>query len=979
MKFDKKVLIVFLIIASLLWIVHIVTELILSQYMIEYKSIFFQIATFAILSISGLIVSFFYFKSKKEYSLKDNLIEKFKTIAENIDDIIILYDFNGKITYSNKIAENILKVDDSNAVINNINKFVHPDNIEDIMISNNSIKKDLNKIINLNLKFINSENNGDIYDVKLKKIGEKQILFIAKNITDSVNQIHQIEHMNNVLTGIKSINRLISTEKNTKQLLKKIVEELLRDKRYAKGWIILLDDDLTVKEYADANMGNKFNEFIEYIRSYGLPNHIQNAIEQRKLIVIKEESEACINCPLYHQEVFGKSMIMPLVFKDKIFGVISATIPEISIISDKEYNLFEELGNDLSFSIYSVFVENERIEAQKRYQLQFEFAMDAILLADAETGTIVDCNKACEKLFNTEKKNLIGLHQTQLHPVDGHDYKKDFEEHQGEYTEKTIDSKIITKDNQIKNVTIKASLIRFYDKLYKQGIFRDTSEKIALSNELNQIFELSLDLICTARISDAKFLKVNPAFEKYLGYSNEELINHSFFDFIHEDDIESTKAVVADQLKQGRSVFNFENRYRTKKGEYIWLEWQSNPIKEFDILYAIAHNITERKKRENELIRTKRLIELEKSYKDSILSVLPDMLFITNINGFITNYHANDDKYFILQPEAFINRSIHDVLPYHLAKLTQEKMDIVLKTDQLQIYTFKLEINNEEHSFEGRMIKFSETEVLVIVRNISELVKYQNELIKAKEKAEENDKLKSAFLANLSHEIRTPINGIMGFAQIMNEETFDPDVYKNYSDIIYSSANHLLNIINDIIDISKIESGQMQLYNIIFDLNQVLDDLLSLFNSLTVKTQKNISIELFKDVDNTFMIEADDTKIRQIFNNLLSNSLKFTEEGSIKFGYKLQDDNKLLFFVKDTGIGIPEDQHKYVFERFRQARRKDKKLYRGTGLGLSISKECVKMLNGDIWFNSEVNKGTDFYFTIEYKRISDSNSISDKK
>ncbi len=239
------------------------------------------------------------------------------------------------------------------------------------------------------------------------------------------------------------------------------------------------------------------------------------------------------------------------------------------------------------------------------------------------------------------------------------------------------------------------------------------------------------------------------------------------------------------------------------------------------------------------------------------------------------------------------------------------------------------------------------------------------ELIASKDKAEESDRLKSAFLANMSHEIRTPMNAIVGFADLLNDAEIPREKTKKYINIINSNSHQLLAIINDIIDISKIEAGQVSLTTATFDLNQTLRDLHSVFK--TTAALKNI--ELIIDnagINEIFFIETDETKLKQILTNLLSNAVKFTQSGKIEFGYSISD-RDILFFVEDTGIGISEENKTIVFERFRQVESSLSRKVGGTGLGLSISKAIVELMDGSIWLESAPNKGSKFFFTIHYK------------
>ncbi len=243
--------------------------------------------------------------------------------------------------------------------------------------------------------------------------------------------------------------------------------------------------------------------------------------------------------------------------------------------------------------------------------------------------------------------------------------------------------------------------------------------------------------------------------------------------------------------------------------------------------------------------------------------------------------------------------------------------------------------------------------------------KRTEELYVSKVKAEESDMLKSAFLANMSHEIRTPMNGIIGFTTLLKEANLSNEEKYLYIDIINKSGERLLNTINDIIDISKIDAHQMQISNQEININEVIYDLYNFFKIECDKNKVNLKLDI-NSSDIKFYI--DKTKFNSILTNLIKNAIKFTEKGEIIIGYKKETEH-YLFFIKDTGIGIPKERQEAVFNRFVQADIKDVNAFQGSGLGLSIAKAYVEMLEGEIWVESDTNKGSTFYFTIPLDKV----------
>lgn len=250
--------------------------------------------------------------------------------------------------------------------------------------------------------------------------------------------------------------------------------------------------------------------------------------------------------------------------------------------------------------------------------------------------------------------------------------------------------------------------------------------------------------------------------------------------------------------------------------------------------------------------------------------------------------------------------------------------------------------------------------------------KLNEELSIAKEKAEESDRLKTAFLQNMSHEIRTPMNAIMGFSDLISEYYDNKPKLEAFSQIISQRSKDLLAIINDILDIAKIESGQLPVHYEICDLNALFSELLIFFNeNKKHKNKETIALIIKKipDIAQSLVI-TDKIKLKQILINLIGNAFKFTEEGQIVVGCEINKDNRLEFLVSDTGIGIPMDKQTMIFERFTQVNNDKNKLHSGTGLGLSIVKGLLNLLDGEIWLESEPRKGTTFHFTISYQKAS---------
>lgn len=285
------------------------------------------------------------------------------------------------------------------------------------------------------------------------------------------------------------------------------------------------------------------------------------------------------------------------------------------------------------------------------------------------------------------------------------------------------------------------------------------------------------------------------------------------------------------------------------------------------------------------------------------------------------------------------------------------------KTKQQRVDGQLREIETQKKELEETQRKLSE--VISELQVANERLNDSNlNLLEAKKKAEESDNLKSAFLANVSHEIRTPLNSIVGFSSLLLESDLDEETRKTYVDLIESNTESLLVLIDEIIDLSKIEAQQITLKKQEFSIDGLMAELLQVFD----QGHKNARVELRTSVfskNQELMVTSDRVRVKQVFINLLTNALKFTDSGYIEMGYFLSGDREVVLYVRDTGIGISKEDHQAIFQRFRKLNENSGRLYRGTGLGLAITQKLVELLGGKIWIESELGEGSTFYFTFQ--------------
>jgi PAS domain S-box-containing protein len=546
-----------------------------------------------------------------------------------------------------------------------------------------------------------------------------------------------------------------------------------------------------------------------------------------------------------------------------------------------------------------------------------------------------------------------------------------------------------------------------------KGISRDISfqeradEKLKLSEDrLSKVFHSAPYVITILRVSDLKLIEVNLVAEEIFGFTREEILkNPSIASQIwvnHEQ-----KDRYFDSIKALQTLKNFELQFRKKNGEigtalmtteYLTIDHELSVLASYEV-------ITERKKAIDALRQSQaNLLALVENTRDNIWAI------DNNYQLIFLNEHFKKEFYIAYGTELFPGMNILDSLPNEIKYIWKSRYDRALANEHvefvenlhLHISHIFVEVAMNPIVADGKIIgvsifghditKSRQAEILVLEKNkkieaqnaeyqrLNEDLKKLNKEFKiAKEKAEESDRLKTSFLQNMSHEIRTPMNAIMGFSSILAEQYNNKAKLEQYADIINQRCNDLLEIINDILDIAKIESGQLAVNIEPCDLNIMFLEIMSFFKEHQKRVAKEriefSLLSLPNPEDN--LILTDSGKLKQIFINLIGNAFKFTESGKIEVGcsvvtmpantYAGTLKKFLKFYVKDTGIGIHTEKQKVIFARFVQLHQDQKKLYGGTGLGLSIVKGLVELLEGEIWLESEVACGTTFYFTIPYE------------
>lgn len=474
-----------------------------------------------------------------------------------------------------------------------------------------------------------------------------------------------------------------------------------------------------------------------------------------------------------------------------------------------------------------------------------------------------------------------------------------------------------------------------------------------------------------------KIIEANEAALNFYGYTIEEFgeldLKSEFIGFS-----EALQTEIHDRDTARKNVY--AQKHRLKSGEFHTVEVFSAlmEFKNKKLIYIIVQDISQRKK------AIEALRESE-SKKLALLKIMPDLIFVLNKEGEFVDVYTDQPDRIGIPPQRLLGKRCEQVFPEELSMTIKEKLDIAIKTREVQSFEYRYKRDLRRYIFEEiRIISTGDNEVLVIMRDITEGKQAQLRLKKAMEEAREANSVKSAFLANISHEIRTPINSILGFSDLLAAELKTESQQKNIESIKNSSKT-LLNLINDILDLSKIEAGKMTVKYHDVKLSSIAEEIENIFSLKVIQKDLRYITKIDKSVPD--VIRFDEMRLKQILMNLVSNAIKFTDAGTVrveinaikKYNREYVEYIDLQISIEDTGIGIKKENLDLIFEAFKQQDEQDARKYGGTGLGLTITKRLVKLLKGQLEVVSELGTGSKFTLYFPEVEVSRHGYVDTKK
>lgn len=667
---------------------------------------------------------------------------------------------------------------------------------------------------------------------------------------------------------------------------------------------------------------------------------------------------------------------------------ITETIKNTQALRISKTSLFRQIHDKQQelFRLHETLKETE-----KTYHHFFENAMDAIFIADVETGLIVNANKEAENLLKRTKDEIIGMNQIEFHPPEKRQYYAGiFKNHIENAPVKYVEAEVIDSSGNITIVEISASLIKIKDHTFIMGIFHNITERKRFEEEIQkwrELFELAIkgsrDGIWDWDIKNNN-LYLSPMWKKMLGYDDDELPNRleTFFNNLHPDDVEMVNNHINNYLNGITKDYTVEFRMRHKDGHYVWIlskggalrDNNGQPYRMAGSHIDITHlkNIEQTMRESEEKLRfiaenIEEVFWLRSKDHSKILYINPAYEKIwgrpcselyEDPNSFMKSVHKDDINTVTKHFNNYLNNNTSFDLEYRIVRPDGE-------TRWVWARAFKVENEKSETIYH--------TGVAV---DITDRKRMEMRLSIAKESAEHASKAKSEFLANMSHEIRTPMNAIIGMSDLLISTELS-DEQRRYCEVISSSAESLLAIINDILDFSKIEAGKIDIEIESFNLNTLLLEIQDMFYHQA--TQKGLKYTTSIDNKLPHKFIGDRGRLRQILVNLVNNAIKFTHTGEIhlsaNMNSKFEGYVSLNISVKDTGIGIPKDKIHLLFNAFSQLDTSTTKQYGGTGLGLAISQRLAELMGGKIKAESTYGVGSTFTLTITLQTSEDEEQI----
>lgn len=875
------------------------------------------------------------------------------------------------------------------------------------------------------------ENTIKHIEFQLRFETDKTMYGIARDITDSVN-IKEIEKSNlekfQIISDFTNSILNISYPEDIFDIIGKKIKSVSGNSIVLMNVVDIEKGLLKNKKIYGLNLG-----FDKVISALGLstPQIDLNKNIELKQILLKDNIFKNEGIPFYIEN--NKIAIRKWTLLKKTLGIDQMYLAGFSVNGELlasiaiytkynteklDFNLIKALISQSAIAIKRWITEKESYLSKIKYiSITDNISESAYNVIDFKFSYI---NKSFERLFKYSNLEIIGRNFEEIiNPKNQIFFNEQVDKKINSNDLTPIILECVDKENNSFIAEISVNSPDNGRNIF--GIIRNITDRIKVDERLKKITSAitqSNNFIYLIS-NDGVIDYVNEKVLEYTGYSSSDVIGKNYNDFYAESNIKFEK--IKHDLSQIESK-NYELNRVSKNNYEYWVSLNVSFVKDnnnkITHFLFIEEEITEKK-----LLREKNQYESFINEQLAIVSrfilkpgltieeiaenIYQTALKISNAKiGFVStidkqngnnichtlkNFHgdcniSNEKKEVFPSKKTtndiefghcFKNKSAHYINKFNNAIEINEHIQItnflsVPAKNEYNIFG-QIALANKEGGFNDddlkNIEKLADIYTLAIIRK-----QIEKDLIHAKILAEESDLLKSVFLANMSHEIRTPLNNIVGFSNLLNKKGLTDQKREDYTGIIKTNSKYLLNLINDILDISKINANQINFTKTVVDIEKLLEEIYDIYNNELIVNKRNITLsyEIELERDEKF-VSVDEIRLKQIITNLLNNALKFTDKGTIKFGCKLENQN-LVFHVSDTGIGISKDKIEIIFDRFRQEDENLTRKYSGAGLGLAICKGLVELMSGKIWVDSEKFVGSTFYFTVPFVKPTNINT-----
>ncbi|MCX6281243.1 MAG: PAS domain S-box protein [Bacteroidetes bacterium] len=880
-------------------------------------------------------------------------------------------------------------------------ELTHPDDIEINQKAIDTLVAGDRDSIRFNKRFIHKSGTVIWADIStsLRRDKEGNPLYFITSVTDITGQKKSellLRKLNRTYALLSEINQLIVRVHQQQELFEAACNIIVSHGGFRMAWIGLLDPETKqVKPVAFAGQAGDYLERLHIILNES--EHGQGPTAAALLTgnhVVANDIASDPRMSPWREDAlklgYHASAVFPFKISGKFRGTLNLYAPEGNFFDDEELKLLDEMTADIGFAIEFIEEEQERkriekelYENEQRLSSIYNTVDDVIFhLAIEGEGKyrFISINQAFCNKTGLSQEQVVGKTINEVIPEPSltivlGKYKQAINEKSTVLWEETSDyptgrmigtvsiTPVVSENGVCKNLV---------------GSVHDITERKRVEENLKRlasIVQSSEDAIIGKNL-DGIIASWNKGAEKLYGYSESEVIGKSISLLIPPGKNDEIPEIL-DRIKSDQVIEHYETTRCRKDGREIQISLTISPIfnPEGKIIAAstIARDITHRKQAEKALQESRAhldlalrsasmgvwswdIIEDKRNFDNQVCHLLgiDPATFAGTAAEFFAAIHP-DDREIIIKA---LSLTIEQNIPY------EPEYRAVWPDGSIHFMNSRGGLVRDD---EGNPLRING-----ILWDVTEHKLFEEELIKAKEKAQESDRLKSAFLANMSHEIRTPMNGILGFANLLKEPHLSDAQQQQYIGIIEKSGDRMLSIINDIVSISKIESGQMEVSLSVINVNEQIEFIYDFFKPEIEKK----GLKMY-DKNNLLskesIIKTDREKLYAILTNLVKNAIKFTQAGSIEIGCERKA-GFLEFFVKDTGQGVPQQQKEIIFQRFRQGNDLSARYNEGAGLGLSITKAFVKILGGKIWLQSTPGKGSVFSFTLPYTIPSESDA-----